>query len=378
MLHIHNEEAYDNFLIQTFDYLHFRLGEEKLNELINTERIPADLEGLPFGTPMVHKFVHLLIDNTYFGFERDENICKSSSSFISTILNELNPNQILAFNINYDSPLFGYDINKYTGLTTSEQQQNLFKIVDEKSKVDKILYPNDSNEFEKTTRQFYQKFDLVISYPNDLDRKTKKGSDLKRYLIESLKCLNDSGNLLFIAPTNITLNQNFKESLNKEKAYISAIFETNDTSLAEGYNDDGIPWREYMPLSIFLISKNKIDQIFSCQIQEKNIHYNKAVLKNYLTKTKGKIPSMGTFIKLNDFRGNKLLQWLDDKKKQYKGSDIIPKKLIEITNGDISSHKDGRFEEKPNSIFINPNEEGDAKIKMNEDQDNRQVVNDSI
>jgi hypothetical protein len=72
---------------------------------------------------------------------------------------------------------------------------------------------------------------------------------------------------------------------------------------------------------------------------------------------------MGTFIKLNDFRGNKFNQWLCEIKKQYKSTSIKPRKLIEISEEIGLVNKDKKVEENDNSLYINPNGKGHSKTK---------------
>lgn len=356
------EEIYNGLIFSTFKFLIEHIGEEKLKELITSDYIQQEFKDLNLGLPRVFPYIDFDVDEMIEPDPGKHQKFNNSNKMISLLLDEFNPKNTFVLNISHKTPFFGFGIEKYSGITSNQREYDLFKNAYEECEVFKVQAPDDTNKFEKNLIKFHNKFDFVVTYTDEFLTSTKKGTNLKRYFIESSKCLNADGDLFFVAPTNITLNQNFKETLEEKKLFISAIFETNDTIFSEGYID-GVPHRDYIPLSIFHISKQKIDKIFSCQTQEKNIHYNKALIKNFITKSTGKIPSMGTYVKLDEFRGNKFYQWLDERNRQYKNTSIKPLKLIEISEEISFVDKDGEIED--NSLFINPNGEGHSKTKIN-------------
>lgn len=353
---------YERFLKEIFEELIDLLGAEKLKYLIITEYIPEEFKDLSFGYPLVNILIDAEVEirEDPIGLKSTFN---NSNRFITNILHELNPNSILDLNIEYKSSLFSYDTKKYVGLTTSDETKFLFEKVFDGCKIEKIDIPDETDEFEKNIQKHYNKFDVVICKAEDLYTVPKKGGVLKRSFIESINCLNNNGNLLFVAPTNITLNDGFRVRLNENKINISAIFETNDELLYEGYESNGMPYRNYFPLSVFILTKNKVDQIFSAQLQEKNNHYNLAAFKNYLNKKSGKLPSLGIFTDLNDFRGNKLFQWKYEIKKQFKETAIKSKTLEEISNI-ISLNNTNKKTINKNFFFLNPNGDGSAELNI--------------
>ena len=62
---------------------------------------------------------------------------------------------------------------------------------------------------------------------------------------------------------------------------------------------------------------------------------------------------MGYSIELKDFRGNKLNQWLYEKNKQYKSTNIIPRKLSEISKEINESNEDEKYKNISNSLYVN-------------------------
>ena len=131
VIYLHGQEAYDDFVKSTFNYLYDRHGDNKLKILINTQIFPD--KGLNIGFPSVQEFINHSIRATYFSFDEDEFNLKNSDKFISILLDELNPKKIFAFNIHYNSPLFGYDVDKYAGVTHNTDHYNLFKSADKNS-----------------------------------------------------------------------------------------------------------------------------------------------------------------------------------------------------------------------------------------------------
>ena len=259
------------------------------------------------------------------------------SDFINLILQEYKLEKILDLNISLGSYVLERSIKNYDAFSCNKKiVKNLNKLYDK----ERIKLCPDLNEIKKFDAFFdkqLKKYELIICFPPLV-------KNYEAYINSAFKLLNDKGKILFLAPISILNNKKFRGYLNEHDSSISGIFELDNKLQTEnvmGFTNINV--------SLIILNKNRTDLIFSSALYTSKPQLNLRIFNNYTNSQEDKYPSNGRMVRLENFRGYKYLEWIENYRKIHKKSNINELKLKELCL-EINTSKEIHL--RDNSIYF--------------------------
>ena len=240
-----------------------------------------------------------------------------------------------------------------TGIEIYDTTMNVAKAISANLPVDWVT--GDSLE---NTQTLDSEFDVVVSAPPFGLKRIKNDFNLDRESIEVIDCennivlleamckLNDSGEAVFIQPSNFAwgISNDVSSSLEKFNLFINAIVALPDNSYA--------PWTS-IELNMFFLSRSKTDKVFISYLDpDKNFD---ELIDDIKSHKEGKQPQKGYLIDLKSFRSYFAIKSQEEIEYEARKSNAPLVRLSQIAYSlKLGQPRldDGGFEDAPNVVYL--------------------------